>query len=70
MQYSLVKLVVNGIAAQEIDNQLANQSFLVLNWIDGSSTTFAKNDNFVPHGLRDQPNKNENNLKEYWTQLT
>ena len=40
MQYSLVKLVVDGIAAQKIDNQLAKQSFPVLNWnIDGSSTT-------------------------------
>ena len=71
MQYSLVKLVVDGIAAQEIDNQLEKQSFPVLNWnIDGSSTTFAKNDNCVPQRLRDQPRKNENNLKEYWTQLT
>ena len=43
----------------------------MLNWnIDGSSTTFAKNDNCVPQRLRDQPRKNENNLKEYWTQLT
>ena len=31
---------------------------------------FAKNNNCVPYRLRDQPNKNENNLKEYWTQLT
>ena len=30
----------------------------------------AKNDNCVPRRLRDQPKKNENNLKEYWTQLT
>ena len=71
MQYSLVKLVVDGTAAQKIDNQLAKRSFPVLNWnIDGSSTTFAKNDNCVPHRLCDQPKKNENNLKEYWTQLT
>ena len=43
----------------------------MLNWnIDGSSTTFVKNDNCVPHRLRDQPKKNKNNLKEYWTQLT
>ena len=35
-----------------------------------SSTTFAQNDNCVPHRLRDQPKKNKNNLKEYWTQLT
>ena len=71
MQYSLVKLVVDGTAAQKIDNQLAKRSFPVLNWnIDGSSTTFAKNDNFVPHRLCDQPKKNENNLKECWTQLT
>ena len=60
MQYSLVELVVNGTAAQKIDNQLAKQSFPVLNWnIDGSSTTFAKNDNCVPHRLCDQPKKNE-----------
>ena len=60
MQYSLVELVVNGTAAQKIDNQLAKQSFPVLNWNkDGSSTTFAKNDNCVPHRLRDQPKKNE-----------
>ena len=71
MQYSLVKLVVDGTAAQKIDNQLAKRSFPVLNWnIDGSSTTFAKNDNCVPHRLCDQPKKNENNLKECWTQLT
>ena len=71
MQYSLVKLVVDGTAAQKIDNQLAKRSFPVLNWnIDGSSTTFAKNDNCVPNRLCDQPKKNENNLKEYWTQLT
>ena len=58
MQYSLVKLVVDGIAAQEIDNQLAKQSFLVLNWnIDRRSTTFAKSDNFVPHRPRDQLQK-------------
>ena len=31
MQYSLVKLVVDGIAAQKTDNQLAKQSFLELN---------------------------------------
>ena len=31
MQYSLVKLVVDGIAAQKIDNQLAKQRFPVLN---------------------------------------
>ena len=31
MQYSLVKLVVDGIAAQKRDNQLAKQSFPVLN---------------------------------------
>ena len=71
MQYSLVKLVVDGTAAQKIDNQLAKRSFPVLNWnIDGSSTTFAKNNNCVPHRLCDQPKKNENNLKECWTQLT
>ena len=29
--YSLVKLVVGGVAAQKIDNQLAKQSFPVLN---------------------------------------
>ena len=64
MQYSLVKLVVDGIAAQEIDNQLAKQSFLVLNWnIDGSSTTFAKSDNFVSHRLRDQPKKKKTTRK-------
>ena len=39
----------------------------MLNWnIDGSSATFVKNDNFVPHRLRDQPKENENNLKEYY----
>ena len=32
--------------------------------------SFAKNDNCDPRRLRDQPQKNENNLKEYWTQLT
>ena len=31
MQYSLVKLVVDGIAAQKIDNQLAKQRFSALN---------------------------------------
>ena len=31
MQYSLVKLLVDGIAAQKIDNQLAKQSFPELN---------------------------------------
>ena len=31
MLYSLVKLVVGRVAAQKIDNQLAKQSFLVLN---------------------------------------
>ena len=31
MQYSLVKLVVDGIAAQKRDNQLAKPSFPVLN---------------------------------------
>ena len=31
MQYSLVELVVNGTAAQKIDNQLVKQSFPVLN---------------------------------------
>ena len=31
MQYSLVKLVVGGIAAQKRDNQLAKQSFPELN---------------------------------------
>ena len=31
MQYSLVKLVVDGIAAQKRDNQLAKQSFPELN---------------------------------------
>ena len=56
---------------KKIDNQLAKRSFPVLNWnIDGSSTTFAKNNNCVPHRLCDQPKKNENNLKECWTQLT
>ena len=30
----------------------------------------AKNDNCVPRTLREQPKKNENNLKEYWTQWT
>ena len=30
----------------------------------------AKNDNCVPRRLRDQPKKNENNLKEYWSQWT
>ena len=30
MQYSLVKLVFDGIAAQKIDDQLAKQSFPVL----------------------------------------
>ena len=44
----------------------------MLNWnIDRRSTTFAKSDNFVPHRPRDQlQKKNENDLKEYWTQLT
>ena len=32
--------------------------------------SIARNDNCVPRRLRDQPKKNENNLKEYWTQLT
>ena len=40
MQYSLVKLVVDRTAAQKIDNQLEKQSFSVLKWnIGGSSTT-------------------------------
>ena len=38
MSYSLVKLVVDKITAQKIDNPLAKQSFPVINWnIDGGS---------------------------------
>ena len=31
---------------------------------------FAKNNNCVPHRPRDQAQKDKNNLREYWTQLT
>ena len=44
------------------------QEFLYENQL--GAACIAKNDNCVPRRLRDQPKKNENNLKEYWTQWT
>ena len=44
------------------------QEFLYENQL--GAACIAKNDNCVPRRLRDQPKKNEKNLKEYWTQLT
>ena len=53
-----------------MENHFALQHQLQGFLYEDQKKRIAKNDLWVPRRVRDQPKKNENNLKEYWTQLT